>query len=269
MSEPGPRFHPISHGFRWKTRRGPLRRLTPRQRDSFNALGYLHIQAAFAPREIATVTAAIDPLEAACEQRLHRVGGRLGIAAADVITFTRHLAPRSLALRAFAAHRFIKDLCHDLLGDEVRLYDDRAVYKKTDKIREFPWHQDIAYGFIEPQQYLTFWVPLVDVDEESGCLWIAPGLHRQGALDHWTTDVGLKCLDRVDDAVPRRARAGDAIVHSSLAPHRSGPNQRKGTVRKAYVLQYCRDGAVALGPDGQRESVADPVRNFKILGAGA
>ena len=73
----------------------------------------------------------------------------------------------SPTLRAFAAHPFIKDVCHDLLGPSVRLYWDQSVYKKTAQMREFPWHQDNGYTFIEPQQYLTFWLPLVDVDAVS------------------------------------------------------------------------------------------------------
>ena len=88
---------------------------------------------------------------------------------------------------------------------------------------EFPWHQDNGYTFVEPQQYLTLWLPLVDVDEANGCPWIAPGLHRLGTLEHWATPIGLKCLEAAPDAVPVPARAGDAIVFSSLTPHRTGP----------------------------------------------
>ena len=43
----------------------------------------------------------------------------------------------------------------DLLGPDVRLYWDQAVYKKPETPREFPWHQDTGYVFTEPQDYLT------------------------------------------------------------------------------------------------------------------
>jgi ectoine hydroxylase-related dioxygenase (phytanoyl-CoA dioxygenase family) len=168
-------------------------------------------------------------------------------------------------LRAFAAHPFIKDVCHDLLGDEVRLYWDQSVYKKTAQMREFPWHQDNGYTFIEPQQYLTFWLPLVDVDEENGCPWIAPGKHRLGTLDHWTTPIGYKCLEDVPDAVAVPAKPGDAIIFSSLSPHRTGPNLRRGTVRKAYILQYAHDGSIATHRDGRTAAQDHPERQFKIL----
>jgi ectoine hydroxylase-related dioxygenase (phytanoyl-CoA dioxygenase family) len=138
------------------------------------------------------------------------------------------------------------------------------VYKKTGKKQEFPWHQDNGYTFIEPQQYLTFWIPLVDVDEENGCPWIARGLHRLGTLEHWLTPIGLKCLEDTDDAVAAPAAAGDIILFSSLAPHRTGPNLKDGTVRKAYILQYAPDGARTFAPDGSVVFQNDPARQFPI-----
>ncbi|MGH6909507.1 MAG: phytanoyl-CoA dioxygenase family protein [Phenylobacterium sp.] len=266
---PEPRPHPLSRGFRWEDREAPLRRLTPAQRDAFNTDGFVKIEGAFSADEVAAVTAAIDPLEARGEEYLRQAGGTVSIATADVITFTTHIARRSPVLKAFAAHSFFQDVCHDLLGDDVRLYWDQSVYKKTGEAREFPWHQDNGYTFIEPEQYLTVWLPLVDVDEENGCPWIAPGLHRGGTLDHWTTSIGLKCLETVKDAVAVPARAGDAIVFSSLSPHRTGPNLKAGSVRKAYILQYCADGSVATLRDGSRVAQDDPDRQFKVLAAGA
>ena len=264
-----PRPHALNGDFVWRDAEPAApRRLSTEQRARFSQLGFLKLEQVFAPAEIAAVTAAIDPFEAEAEALLRQAGGTIAISTADTITFTTHIAQRSPALRAFAAHPFIKDVCHDLMGDDVRLYWDQSVYKKTAEAREFPWHQDNGYTFIEPQQYLTFWLPLVDVDEANGCPWIAPGLHRGGTLHHWLTPIGLKCLEAAPDAVAVPARAGDAIVFSSLAPHRTGPNLKLGTVRKAYILQYCLDGSVATQRDGTRVAQDDPVRQFKVLDRG-
>jgi phytanoyl-CoA hydroxylase len=261
-----PSLNPLSQGFEWVDRDVPLRRLTPEQRDDFNRLGFVKVEGAFTADEVAAVTAAIDPLEAIGEQKLREAGGTVSIATADAITFTTHLVKHSPMLRAFAAHPFFQEVCHDILDDHVRLYWDQSVYKKTGKIQEFPWHQDNGYTFIEPQQYLTFWLPLVDVDEDNGCPWIAPGLHKGGTLDHWVTRLGFKCLEEVEDAVPVPAKAGDAIVFSSLSPHRTGPNIKMGSVRKAYILQYSVDGSIATLRDGTQVPQDDPQRQFKILG---
>ena len=243
--------------------------MTPAQIRAFNDDGYFLLENAFTPAEIAAVIAAIDPFEAETDAFLRtREGGRYSISSADAITFTTHVARKSDVLRDFARHPVFKDLCHDLIGDDVRLYWDQSVYKKTQIAQEFPWHQDNGYTFIEPQQYVTCWTPLVDVDEETGCPWIAPGLHRLGTLDHWLTPIGYKCLEEVDDAAPVPAKAGDVVVFSSLAPHRTGPNLKAGSVRKAYILQYAPDGAKTTLRDGQVVEQNDPERQFFVLEGG-
>jgi ectoine hydroxylase-related dioxygenase (phytanoyl-CoA dioxygenase family) len=266
----GPKLHPQNRGFVWQdARTSGHRRVSPEQAAQFNRDGFFVYRGAFTPHEIAAVTAAIDPLEAAYTEFVKaQRDGRHRLTDTDAITFTVHIAAKNPVLKAFAAHPAIKDICHDLIGDDVRLYWDQAVYKKPEKPQEFPWHQDNGYTFIEPQQYLTLWIPLVDVDEETGCPWIAPGLHRQGTFEHWKSDIGLVCLDRPERAVPAPAKAGDIVVFSSLAPHRTGPNLKPGFVRKAYILQYAPEGAFSRLLDGETVLHDDPHRQFKILEGG-
>lgn len=266
-----PARHPLSREFEWRDAPpASQRRLTQAQSSAFNSQGFTKLDQVFTPEEVAAVTAAIDPIEAEYEALVRAEhGGHLRLTDVEAITFTTHLVAKSPALRAFAAHPAIKDICADLIGPDVRLYWDQSVYKKTGKSQEFPWHQDNGYTFIEPQQYLTLWIPLVDVDEENGCPWIAPGMHRLGTLQHWRTDIGLKCLESAPDAVAAPARAGDVVAFSSLAPHRTGPNLKTGSVRKAYILQYAPDGARALSADGEFAMQDDPARQFKILSNGA
>jgi phytanoyl-CoA hydroxylase len=268
LGERIPRPHPLSRDFVWQDEgRHELLKLSRAERDAYNEYGFVRIENVFSASEVASVIAAVDPLEAKSEAWLRSKGGTVSISTADVITFTTHLVRRSPLLREFAAHPAIKNICRDLIGDEVRLYWDQSVYKKTGKKQEFPWHQDNGYTFIEPQQYLTLWIPLVDVDEENGCPWIAPGRHKLGTLEHWITPVGLKCFEEVDDAVAVPAHAGDVIAFSSLAPHRTGPNLRDGSIRKAYILQYAPDGAYTIR-DGVRAAQNDPERQFKIVEGG-
>ena len=266
-----PRLHPLNRDFRWRDAGGEtLRRITLDEVSQFNERGFFVHRAAFTPTEIAEVTSAIDPLEKATDDFVRdKKGGRHRLSTTGAITFTAHIVSKSPVLTAFAAHPVIKNICHDLIGDDVRLYWDQSVYKKPEKPQEFPWHQDNGYTFIEPQQYLTLWIPLVDVDEANGCPWIAPGLHRLGTLEHWVSDIGLVCLKDAPDAVAAPARAGDIVVFSSLAPHRTGPNLKAGSVRKVYILQYAPDGAVTRRPDGQVLAQSDPLRQFKILETGA
>jgi ectoine hydroxylase-related dioxygenase (phytanoyl-CoA dioxygenase family) len=259
-----PKIHPLNVGFEWHMPEPKdLQALTAEQYRQFDTQGFVKIENVFTAEEVAAVIAAIDPLEAAGEDFLRSQGGRISISEADVITFTTHIVKKSDVLKRFAAHPKIRAICHDLIGGKVRLYWDQSVYKKTGKAQEFPWHQDNGYTFIEPQQYLTLWIPLVDVDENNGCPWIAPGVHKGGTLEHWLTSIGLKCMEDVPDAVCVPGKAGDVIAFSSLAPHRTGPNLVSGSVRKAYILQYAPDGAYTIR-SGVKALQDDAERQFLI-----
>jgi len=159
-------------------------------------------------------------------------------------------------------------LCHDLVGPDVRLYWDQAVYKKPGNPEEFPFHQDNGYTYIEPQQYLTCWVALTDTDERNGCPWVIPGWHRHGTLAHEPTSLGWRCVESAAEAVAVPARAGDIVVFSSLTPHRTGPNLTD-RVRKSYILQYAPDGAVTRTDDPRKAGPQqDPERQYFVLSGG-
>lgn len=257
--------HELNASFDWEPAAGRSV-ISNDQATQWDEQGYFLLRGAIAPESIAQVVDAIDPLEAELEEILRAAGGTVSIATADEITFTTHVVTRSEVLREFAASPPFPDLCHDLIGSDVRLYWDQAVYKKPEPDREFPWHQDNGYTFIEPQQYLTCWVPLVDATIDNGCPWVVPGLHRSGTLEHWSTPLGYQCVDEAEGAVPVEAEAGDVVVFSSLTPHRTGPNATDG-VRKAYILQYAPEGAAvkqsgAFAAPGRQD---DPGRQFMVL----
>ncbi|HWF01923.1 MAG TPA: phytanoyl-CoA dioxygenase family protein [Caulobacteraceae bacterium] len=266
VAQPAFELHRLNVDFTWReTRRRDLRRLTAADAKQFDDDGYVVIHDVFSSEEIARLRRIIDPLEAANAARVEtQHDGRDGITESGAISFTAHLVATSPELAAFARHPAIRDLCDDLIGGAVRLYWDQAVYKKPEKPRDFPWHQDNGYTFVEPQAYLTLWIPLVDVDETNGCPWIAPGVHRAGTLRHRWTDLGFVCFEAPARQVAAPARAGDVVVFSSLTPHRTGPNLRPGHVRKAYILQYAPDGVVAHQRDGRVALQNDAARQFRI-----
>ncbi len=263
-----PELHPRNRDFTWQAPSGPYRRISADQARAWSEQGYFVLPDAFEAETVAEVAEAIDPLEARVAAFLKtRPDGKMLIAEDGNITFSAHLVLRSPVLRAFCAHPVFQDLGHDLIGPDVRLYWDQAVYKKAERPREFPWHQDNGYTYVEPQQYLTCWVALTDATEGNGCPWVVPGLHRRGTLRHWTTDAGFQCLEEREDAVAAPVRAGGIVVFSSLTPHRTGPNV-EGGIRKAYIVQFAPDGAVALRDGEAPEAQNDPERQFSILAHG-
>ena len=264
-------LHPWNSGFRWQMPATAPRLLSVEQLAQFDTEGYVVLDDVFDAETLAPIIAVIDEFEAETERQLRRLeGGRFAIAEAGAITFTTHLVTRSPAIREFACRDEFVSLCHDLIGDDARLYWDQAVYKKPEKPRRFPWHQDNGYAFVEPQQYLTCWVALTDATVHNGCPQVARGWHRHGTLRHRYVDpLGWECLEQPDDVAVAEVRAGGIVVFSSLTPHLTGPNTTDA-VRKAYILQYAPDGAVRLdgnpqeGPPSTRTLQNDPQRQFQL-----
>ncbi len=161
------------------------------------------------------------------------------------------------------------DLAHDLIGPEVRLYWDQAVYKRPNGAEPVLWHQDNGYTYIEPQAYLTVWVALTDATPENGCVQVLPRVHRSGTVAHWNTPIGFECCAAPTDAVLVPVRAGDAVVFSSLTPHATGVNITD-EIRRAYIVQYAPDGAECLrgdpdaGPPTHRDRQDELRRQFLL-----
>ena len=267
-------LHRWNDGFTWEDHAGPFRRLTDEQVRRFDEDGFVVVEDLLSPDELARTVAEIDGFEAQTDSRLQSLeGGREAISEAGAITFTTHLVTRSPWLRDLVANDTFADLNHDLVGPDVRLYWDQAVYKKPEKPRRFPWHQDNGYTFVEPQAYLTVWIALTDATVDNGCPQVVPGLHRLGTLRHrWVDPLGFECFADHPDKVAAEVPAGGAVLFSSLTPHLTGPNTTDG-VRKAYIVQYAPDGARTCqgspsAPPIGHQACDAPERQFPVLVGG-
>jgi ectoine hydroxylase-related dioxygenase (phytanoyl-CoA dioxygenase family) len=271
MSDPVDR-HPWNRGFTATVPETPVTTVTEADRGRFLDDGFLVVEKLLGPRELSELTAELDALEETVDRFLGaQEGGRFHIAEQGAITFSPHAVLSSAAARRVARHPTLVGLCRDLLGPDVNVYWDQAVYKKTEKRRRFPWHQDNGYTFVEPQQYLTCWLALTDATVDNGCPWVVPGGHRDGTLrHHWVDPIGWQCFEDPPGARPAPVAAGGAVVFSSVTPHLTGPNTT-GAVRKAYIVQYAVAGSEILqgdpdeGPPRGRIGADDPDRQFPVL----
>lgn len=110
-----------------------------------------------------------------------------------------------------------------------------------------PWHQDM--GVVTPDAddsfILTVWYPLMDANEENGCLQVIPGSHRdEELLLH--CPGGKKVLGslhvpesefEVGKAVPVPLKKGDALFMTKYTIHSSLPNI-SDRVRFSMDLRY-------------------------------
>ncbi len=152
----------------------------------------------------------------------------------------------------------ILDVVEDLLGRDIKFFSDQLFMKPPGGM-EKTYHQDSAYFNIAPMALVSSWVALDDVTLENGCLWVVPGSHRDGLVDHseaWM--VG----DREDKHVPDSAidrskeaaitmKAGGCSFHHSLLLHRSGPN-RTPNRRRGMATHYMSSRSRWTGEPGEK-----------------
>lgn len=262
--------HPWNCSFEWADHDSPFRVVTEEQAREYDERGFFVLEDAVDPETVRALDEEIAPFDAEVLRFLEsRPDGRFSIAGVDTVSIAIHLVRRSALLRAFCGGALFAGLCHDLIGPDARLYWDQAVYKRPHGAEPVLWHQDNGYTYVEPQAYLTCWVALTDATLENGCVWVVPGLHRRGTLAHRDTPIGYQCFEDPDGAVAVPVRAGSIVVFTSLTPHATGRNTT-GDLRKAYILQYAPDGAVArrgdpAGEPGPPEPQDDPERQFRVL----
>jgi phytanoyl-CoA hydroxylase len=262
--------HPWNTAFEWRDHEGPFSTITAEQARQYDELGFFVIEDAFDASTLRDLDTAIAPGEAKVRAFLDGLpDGRFSVAGTDTQTVAPHLVLRSPFLRDFCGHPLLAGVCRDLIGPDVRLYWEQAVYKQPHSAEPVLWHQDNGYTFVEPQSYLTCWIAITDATPENGCVTVTPGAHRRGTLRHRETPIGFECWGDEAHAVMVPVRAGSIVVFTSLTPHYTGRNTTDD-VRKAYIVQYAPDGAVARRGDADRgpgvaEPQNDPARQYFVV----
>jgi phytanoyl-CoA hydroxylase len=260
-----PELHPWNRGFTWRDHDGPFSTISAAQAHDYDELGYFVFEDAFDSGELRAIDDAIAPGEALVREFLSgRPDGRFSVAGVDTQTVAPHLVMSSELLRAVCARPPLAGIARDLLGPDVRLYWEQAVYKQPHSAEPVLWHQDNGYTFVEPQAYLTCWIAVTDATLENGCVTVMPGAHRAGTLAHRATPIGFECRGDASAARAVPVRAGSIVVFTSLTPHFTAANTTD-EVRKAYIVQYAPAGAVAYRPqpDGSR-GPAEPQDNERL-----
>ena len=126
--------------------------------------------------------------------------------------------------------RFI-ELAEVLLGGPVNPQYCQLFNKPAGVGVETPPHQDAFYIPLEPNEALTMWLALNDVDEGNGCLRYVPGAHKKGIRPHQASNVygfsqGITDFGKIDleSEVACPAKVGDLVVHHWSMVHRADPN---------------------------------------------
>ena len=163
-------------------------------------------------------------------------------------------------LGEFIFSDLMEQICKATIGDDVYLFWEQFVVKGLDKKgAEFTWHQDSGYVDNVHKPYINCWIPLDDVSEENGTVYLLPY-----SIAGTNEKIEHKIMDGSNDRVgyfgdekgePVIAKAGSIAVFSSTVFHRSGPNNTE-KMRRAWAIQYSPEVVYEL--DGTLKGLDEP-----------
>ena len=155
------------------------------------------------------------------------------------------MCERNLHYRRLLYHEPILDCVEDLIGPNIQLFHDQALYKPAHHGGPVFWHQDNAYWQCAPATLVSCWLTLDDVSVDNGAMQVIPGSHLQ-ALEHErsaSTNALLDNAERVDSsrAVAIELPAGGAMLHHCQTFHYTAPN-KTARERRAFAIHFMTPG---------------------------
>ncbi len=160
----------------------------------------------------------------------------------------------------------MEEITRKILGGNVYLFLEQYVVKAADKGMKFAWHQDSGYVKEKHEPYLSCWMPLDDVTEENGTVYLLS--YKDAGT---TTRIEHKLEEGTNDqigyfgdnpGVPAILKKGDVALFSSVCFHRSGSNNTNKS-RRVLLMQY--SSAPIVKDDGTPLYLAEPfVVNGKL-----
>ena len=149
------------------------------------------------------------------------------------------------------------DVAEQLVGTNIKSCTAQLTFKLRRNIMKFDWHQDNAYGELDPYNALTTITAMDDSDRSNGCIWLIPGSHKQGQADFTLSPEDRRQLRpvvlEVDDskAVPAEMKAGECLVFHCHMLHYSEGNRSRDRDRRLMLCRYADADAVEVYNEGR------------------
>ncbi|MCG8306641.1 MAG: phytanoyl-CoA dioxygenase family protein [Cytophagales bacterium] len=169
----------------------------------------------------------------------------------DTLKQLQHLFNYSPLFKETMFESKFTELANLLLGEKA-IGKNMQFFNKPPKLgKPTPPHQDGYYFMLEPQNAITMWLALEDVDEENGCVRYVKGSHKEGMRPHGRTAVlgfSQAMLDFPQESdlqheVYFRVKPGDLLAHHSLTIHWADGNQSENRTRKSLGFIYYGENA--------------------------
>ena len=231
-----------------------FRPLTPEQLAQYHEQGYLVVPGTLTP-------AGREHLLAEVMEVWRREKGEFDPAATwlqnALLPNIHHL---SAAVRDFYFRGPLVHIAEQIIGPNIKGATSQLTFKMRGNTKEFGWHQDNGYGQLHPANALTTLTALEDNDQQTGCLWLIPGSHKQGQIDvsdRLTTSAKTAGADLTIDladesgAIPMPLQGGDTLIFHCHMLHKSQGNHSPDRDRRVLFLRYADADAVEVYNDNR------------------
>jgi ectoine hydroxylase-related dioxygenase (phytanoyl-CoA dioxygenase family) len=163
------------------------------------------------------------------------------------------MSERNIHYRRLLYNKKILDVVQDLIGPNIMLFHDQALFKPAHTGGPVTWHQDNAYWQCRPATLVSCWLTLDDVDRENGAMQVIPGSHLKPV---WHEKEENKILfnteSRVDksQAVTIDLPAGSCMFHHCQTLHYTQPNSTPRQ-RRAFAMHFMSPGTTRASNDAE------------------
>lgn len=139
--------------------------------------------------------------------------------------------------REFTDQDIFQYICLDIGITNPIIPQSMYIFKHPASGGDVAPHQDSTFLYTEPLSCHGFWIPLVDVTTENGCLWVIPGSHKWNLVyrfkldghktyfDPPINDELTKDLWKDELYIPLEAAAGSIVLLHGSVVHKSGQNK--------------------------------------------
>ena len=145
----------------------------------------------------------------------------------------------------------VLDLVEKILGPDILLFNVTYIIKEPNSLSHVSWHQDLTYWGLSHDDQVSMWMALSPTTQESGCMRMLPGSHKEGRQKHEVapdeTNVLLQgqTVKAVDEetAILCPLKPGEATFHHGWTLHASMPNkshERRIGLNVQYLSTHVR-----------------------------
>ncbi len=239
--------------------------LSAEQVDRYETDGYLYLEGALSPRQLADLRAVFDEWVEESRGHAEPYGETFdGRPRFDIEP--GHTAERP-GLRRVASpievsdayldvmrHNRALDAVAQLVGPNLRFRESKLNSKLPGTTTHLKFHQDFPFGPLSNDDLVTVLFHLDKVTAENGPLEVVPGSHKGPLFEHWHDGVftgavspGIEAKARTE-AITCCGAAGSAYLMDARLLHGSAPNL-SSEPRTLFIVQYHAEDAHPLAPN--------------------